>query len=124
MKAINLGLSINMETAHIDFEGTYPAEASRLAEDLASYIKSSIPDVTVNIEGSSDDAMDFGATVAIMLGTPAIVILARGMADWIRRQGDPSLIIKTTKGSVTVKGGLDLEAKKELIKTAFDAGSL
>lgn len=113
-----------METAQIDFEGLEPADATRLADDLARFIKTTIPDVTAEVEGHSADTMDFGATVAVVLGTPAVVILAKGMADWLRRQGDPALVITTKKGSVTVKSGLDLEAKKELIKAAFDADSL
>jgi len=113
-----------METAQIDFEGLNQADTTRLAEDLARFIKTTIPDVTAEVEGHLAGTMDVGATVAVVLGTPAVVILARGMADWIRRQGDPALVIKTKRGSVTVKSGLDLEAKRELIKAAFDAGSV
>ncbi len=68
--------------------------------------------------------MDFGTTVVLVLGTPAMIALAHGVASWIKRQGDPELVIKTKNGSVTVKGGLDLDAKRDLIIAAFDKGAL
>ncbi|MCW5704594.1 MAG: hypothetical protein KIT82_18670 [Bradyrhizobium sp.] len=113
-----------MENVEISFVGATPADASRLADDLAAYVRMHIDGAEVRVIGGSSDAMDFGATVALVLGTPAVIILARGIADWVRRQGDPDLLIKTAKGSVTVKGGLDMAAKKEIILAAFEKGAL
>ena len=113
-----------MEHAEINFVGATPADGTRLAEDLAAFVKSHVDGVEAEVTGGSPDTMDLGATVALLLGTPAVVMLVRGLADWIRRQGDPDLVIKTKKGSVTVKGGLDLEAKKEIILAAFERGAI
>jgi hypothetical protein len=67
--------------------------------------------------------MDLGGAVALLLGAPAFVALARGLADWIRRQGDPDLVIKIGKCSVTIRGGLDPAAKKEIILAALEKGA-
>lgn len=113
-----------MENAEINFVDVAAADAPRLAEDLAAFIKSHVDGVEAEVARGSSDKMDFGATVVLVLGAPAIVALTRGLADWIRKQGDPELMIKTKHGSVTVKGGLDLEAKKEIISKAFEKGIL
>lgn len=113
-----------MEDAEISFTGATSADASRLAEDLAIFIQTNVEGADASVTGKAADAMDFGGTVALVLGTPAVIMLARGIADWIRRQGDPDLVIKTTKGSVIVKGGLDLETKRELILSALEKDTL
>jgi hypothetical protein len=109
-----------MDKAEINFVGANAADASRLAEDLANYLKTFGNGVDAEVTGGSSDTMDLGATVVLVLGTPAVIALARGVADWIRKQGDPDLVIKTKDGSVEVKGGLDQEAKKEIILAALE----
>jgi hypothetical protein len=113
-----------MEDAEISFATATPADASRLAEDLARFIQTSVDGAEASVGGGSSDSMDFGTTVVLVLGTPAMIALAHGVASWIKRQGDPELVIKTKNGSVTVKGGLDLDAKRDLIIAAFDKGAL
>ena len=113
-----------MEKIEIGFGGAAPADATRLAEDLVAFVKTELSGVEAETIGDAPDAMDFGAGIALLLGTPAIIALARGLADWTRRQGDPDLVITTKKGSVTVKGGLDLATKKELILAALKNGTV
>jgi hypothetical protein len=111
-----------MEQVEISFEGMTPADSTRLAEDLVTFVKSDVEGVQAEVAGGSKDSMDLGATVVLILGTPALAALARGVANWIARQGDPDLVIRSKKGSVTVKRGLNPEAKKEIILAAFDKG--
>ena len=104
----------------IEFPDSATADATRLAEDLARHISATIDGVKAEVAPGSPDAMDFGATVAIVLGAPSVVYLAKGIADRIRRQGDPALVIKRGNDSIIVKGGLDQATKRELILAALD----
>lgn len=112
-----------MITIEIAFANQTEADASRLADDLAQYLKENVDSIDVSTHSDSPAAMDFGATLGVILGAPASVILVRGIADWIRRQGDPDLVIKNGKRSVTVKAGLDLETKREIILAALNGPS-
>jgi len=66
--------------------------------------------------------MDLGTTVVLVLGTPAVLALAKGIADWIRKKGDPQLVIKKGDQEITVNSGLSPEQKFELIKAALGNG--
>lgn len=111
-----------MEQVEIDFADASAADATRLADDLATFLKTQVEGAGAEVTRGSVATMDLGATVALVFGTPAVAALVRGLADWIRRQGDPELVIKTKKGSVTVKAGLDLATKKEVILAALEKG--
>lgn len=113
-----------MNAVEISFPGSAPADAVRLAGDLVAHLRSTAPDVEAQTVSASADAMDFGASVALVIGTPAALALVKGIADWIRRQGDPELVIKTKKGEVTVSRGLDRDAKRDIIMSAIDKGVL
>lgn len=109
-----------MDKLIIEFPDSSAADATRLAEDLARHISTAIDGFKAEVAPGDPDAMDFGAAVAIVLGAPSIAYLARGIADWIRRQGDPALVIKRGRDSIVVKGGLDQATKRELILAALD----
>jgi hypothetical protein len=47
---------------------------------------------------------DFGATLVVVLGTPAALALAKGIHDFISKYGD-SVVISTPKGIVKATGG-------------------
>jgi len=111
-----------MEQVSIGFPNASSADASRLADDLTVFVRRYVPGATAEATQESPDAMDLGATVAIILGTPAVLALARGIADWIRRQGDPDIIIKSKKGEIIVKGGLSAEQKHEIIMETIGKG--
>jgi len=108
-----------MEELTIEFPDSAAADASRLAEDLARHVSTTIDGVKAEVASGSTDAMDFGATVVIVLGTPSIVYLAKGIADWIQRKGDPALVIKRGRESIIVKDGLDQATKREIILSAL-----
>ena len=109
-----------METLEIGFPNASASDAGRMAEDLAGYVRQQAPEAKAELRQSDPNAMDLGATVALVLGTPALVALARGLADWIKRQGDPDIVIKTKKGEIVVRGPLDAAAKRQVILSAIE----
>jgi hypothetical protein len=71
------------------FPDETPDVAGRLAESLASEIRRSVKNnglpVEPTIARTDPTAQDFGATLVLALGTPAIIILARAILDWAKR---------------------------------------
>jgi hypothetical protein len=111
----------NSTKFEIQFPETPPVDAGRLAQDLVDLIQGEAG-VEAHTARSSKDAMDLGTTVVLVLGTPAVLALAKGIADWIRKKGDPQLVIKKGDQEITVNSGLSPEQKFELIKAALGNG--
>lgn len=103
----------------LHFPGATPADAGRLVHDLADLIRKEDQSISVTTERASEDAMDGGTILILLLGTPVAVALARGIADWIRKRGDPELIIKSGKDQIVIQSGLTADQKFELVKTAL-----
>lgn len=108
------------ETVELIFPTAGPADAERLAEDLARAIRQEFPDVNVEQVRASPDHMAVGSIIAILVGSAAVRTLAKGIADWLRRQADPDLVVKRGSTQITVKSGLSSEQKTEIILKALD----
>lgn len=83
----------------ISFADVSLDEAGSNVEDLKSHLEVVAPGVMAEQRRTDDRAMDMGATLAIMLAGPAVVAVARGIADWIRMQGKkPRMVIRNSEG--------------------------
>lgn len=92
----------------LTFEGATLADANMFSADLADFLLDAAPDVEVERRRDDADAMDFGATLVLVLGTPAILALANGLADWLRKRQSATIKISDASGSVIVEAtGLD-----------------
>lgn len=83
----------------ISFPEVSPAQANRYAAELQDMLKQASSDVSVERIRSDPEAMDFGATLAVILGTPAAIALATAVKRWLARHGT-KLIVKTKNGEV------------------------
>lgn len=97
------------EKVSCSFLDTDSSEANTLAEDLSNFLSEEMRDV--RLERGRDDprSQDFGATVVIILGTPAALALAKGLSKWLAKRSDAKLHLERTdkKGNkrvVTVHG--------------------
>jgi hypothetical protein len=94
----------------INFPGTSMAEANRLAAELQNEIQMMGNAVEVRRVKDRADTMDFGATLLVILGAPAVVELAKGpaielakgIAAWMKRTGT-SISVKCGDKDVVVK---------------------
>ncbi len=81
----------------ISFPQKTPDVAGRLADSLATEIRRSVKDdgkpVESTVTRSDPTAMDFGATLVLVLGTPAIIILARAVLEWAKRTDNSDIEI-------------------------------
>jgi hypothetical protein len=84
-------------TVRIAFPDLDDAEANERAQDLLSDLKQDSElrgDLDLDrtaVARTNREAMDFGATLIAVLGTPAIVILARAIKSWIERTGTTTI---------------------------------
>jgi hypothetical protein len=77
----------------IVFPGLDTEKANSEAEDLLSELKQSaemhgkLDQSRSRVARTSKEAMDFGATLVLVLGAPAMIILARAVKSWAERTG-------------------------------------
>jgi hypothetical protein len=92
-------------------------EANTLASELRDVVLDVIPDAAVTLTRENPLAQDFGATLVVVLGTPAVVTLANALGSWLKaRQGGQGVgvTIKTASGELV---GTNLTGKdaKDLV---------
>jgi hypothetical protein len=89
-----------METPFvITFPEASIAQANRYAADLAAAIRELDEEVQVEQKRDRQDTQDFGATLAIILGTASVTAVAKGISAWLARQSGAKIQI-SADGSV------------------------
>jgi hypothetical protein len=84
-------------TVKIAFPDLDDPQAAEQADDLLSELmqdaelRGSLHLEETKIARTEKEAMDFGATLIAVLGTPAIIILARAIKSWVERTGATSI---------------------------------
>ena len=94
----------------IRFEELSSAEAGVQAQILKEYLLDAAPDVSARVERTERDNMDLGATLILVLGTPAILAIAKGIAAFVARERKGKLIIEHD-GTVVFEGNSSDAAK-------------
>lgn len=89
----------------ISFPGISVAEANRFASGLAVAIRESDRDVQVDQRRDQPDTQDFGATLAIILGTASATAVARGVEAWLARHSGAK--IQITQDGAVMASNLD-----------------
>src|SRR5258708_656677 len=83
----------------ITFPDSSTAEANRYAADLASALREVDQHLKVEQQRDRQDTQDFGATLAIVLGTASVTALAKGVAVWLARHSGARIQI-SADGSI------------------------
>jgi hypothetical protein len=85
----------------IAFPGKTPDVAGRLVEDLSKEIRRSVKEdgrpVEPHIVRTDPTAQDFGSTLVLALGTPAITYLARAIFEWAKRTNNSDIEINRVR---------------------------
>lgn len=97
---LELTMTGDMTEFSIRFENLSVAEANVLASELRSEVIAADDRVKVDVAKDDPTTQDFGATLILVLGTPAIVAVARAIADYIQRRG--------VSVSITPDGGVSI----------------
>jgi hypothetical protein len=71
----------------VRFEGLSSADAGVEAQRLQETLLDASSDVSVTLKREQTESMDMGATLVLVLGTPAIIAVAKGIAAFIGQRG-------------------------------------
>lgn len=77
----------------VSFPGASSGEANRYAASLATAIRESTRGVQVEQRRDRPDTQDFGATLAVILGTASATAVANGVAMWLARHSGAKIQI-------------------------------
>jgi len=80
----------------ISFIDTDLAEANDMAGDLAESLGEDEPALSITRLREDSRSQDFGATIAIILGSTAVTALAKGLAAWLARRQDAHMCLRRT----------------------------
>ncbi len=82
---------MNRRSYTIKFVDVSGADAGRYAQELRNDLLDASPDVHVSIERDNPLAQDFGATLVLLVGTPAALAIANAIGNYISRHREVSL---------------------------------
>ncbi len=83
----------------LSFEGEDSADANILAQRLKEDLAEALPDAVIERKKPSQDTMDFGATLVLVLGTPVAVVAAKAITEFLRRNSGVKLVL-SSDGSI------------------------
>jgi hypothetical protein len=86
----------------VKFDGASSKDASIFAESLRLEILDADPSIEAETKRDSKSTMDFGASLVLVLGTPAAVIAAKAILKWAGRNNDAKLQFFTPDGTLVV----------------------
>ncbi len=94
---------MDQHTYIITFDGDSLADANRYAEELRNALLDASADIIVQRRREDPRAQDFGATLIILLGTPAVVTMVKAIGDWLKLRASASLTIETPEKRIVVQ---------------------
>jgi hypothetical protein len=99
-------LEVNMPAVPVvfSFANATTADGNRFAGSLAETLRDIDPDIRVERIREREDTQDFGASLAVVLGTAAATALAKGIAAWLARNSGAKLEI-LREGQVVMRAG-------------------
>lgn len=99
------GPIVSEERYIIDFDNTPLDEAGVYAEELRNELLNiGRGEIQVEKRQADPKSQDFGATLVLVLGAPAVVVLAKGIRDWLARTPNATISIRTPQGEVIATG--------------------
>ncbi len=85
---------MDQQTYIIKFEDISAAEANRYASELRDKLLDATPDIQVDQRRDDSRTQDFGATLVLILGTPAVIAIAKAIGNWLQLRNSASLTIE------------------------------
>jgi hypothetical protein len=92
------------KTITIRFQDVSLDVASQKARALRMDLLDTSPGIKVDIKKDDPTNQDFGATLVVVLGTPAVLAIAKGIANYLSR--DRAKITIEANGKVVVAEGI------------------
>lgn len=89
------------ESVIVAFPDATAAEGNRFANSLADILQDVDPNIVVDRQRERSETQDFGASLAVILGTAAATAVAKGIATWLARNSGARIEIRR-KGKVVL----------------------
>jgi hypothetical protein len=93
----------------VTFPDASVAEGNRLAGTLADTLNDLDPSITVDRRRERAETQDFGATLAVVLGTAAATAMAKGIASWLAKNSGARIEIR--RGDKVILSATHLDSK-------------
>jgi len=116
-------VSIPSDSVTMGFPAVSVAEGNRLARSLAEALRDTSPDVVVEQQRLHADTQDFGASLAVMMGTAAATALARAVAAWLARNSGARIEIRRAGEVVLVATHLESTDVRRIAEAFSPKGS-
>lgn len=88
----------------IRFDDVSVAEANRFANELRDIILDATDEIEMRFGQVELNSQDFGGTLVLVLGTPAVIAVAQGIRTWLQRRDTAKVTITTVNGEVRAEG--------------------
>ncbi|SRR6266852_783201 len=96
-------VDMNESTYLITFDDASPTDANRYADELRNALLNAAPDIVVQRARDDPQAQDFGATLILILGTPAAAAVVAAVGNWLKLRQSASITWKTEHEQILVQ---------------------
>lgn len=101
----------------LSFDGVSVADGNRFAAELAEVLRDADEPLEATQTRDDPNAQDFGATLVLVLGSGAVIALAKGVSKWLATKPDGSVTIRDRRdGTIIVKGLTSRDARAVIEK--------
>ncbi|SRR6266487_2059076 len=94
---------MNEQTYLLSFGGVSSAEANRYAEELREALLDATAEIAVQRQRENLLAQDLGATLVLIMGTPALVAAVKAIGNWLQKRHSATLTIVTAEKKIVAE---------------------
>jgi hypothetical protein len=94
---------VDQQTYLLSFEGVSESEANRYAEELRDSLLDATAEITVQRQRENPLAQDLGATLVLIMGTPALVAAVNAIGNWLQKRRSATLTIVTAEKKIVAE---------------------
>lgn len=100
----------------VKLPGVDAASASRKIQELEGDLRQARSQgLDAHRRREPSEAMDFGATLGIILGAPAVITLAKALVVWARRTNTVRLEVSNARGNRVVLENVDSKSVADVV---------
>jgi hypothetical protein len=94
---------MNEQTYLLSFEEVSSSEANRYAEELREALLDATTEIAMHRQRESPLTQDVGATLVLIMGTPALVAAVNAIGNWLQKRHSASLTIVTAEKKIVAE---------------------
>ena len=94
---------MSQTTFILEIENESPEQTAAYLDELRETILDNSKDVTVEKYRDKSSKQDFFTGLAVVLGTPAVIALAKAIGEWLKLRRSAAITIKTHDDQLVVQ---------------------